>query len=623
MATIDLLIEKINDLQDICNENNISGKMELPQIVVVGSQSSGKSSVLENIVGRDFLPRGTGIVTRRPLVLQLIHSRAEDHVVFGHAPDARYTDFEEVRREIVAETDRVVASQNDVSALPITLKYFSRRVLTLTLVDLPGLVRIPTNNQPKNICTKIADICRTYVSNKNALILAVSSANADISNSDALQLAREVDSGYERTIGVLTKVDLMDAGTDLIEVLAGRVIRLRLGFVPVVNRSQMDIEGSKAIQQALRDEEAFFAAHEAYKKNRAYCGTRHLVSRLHNILHEHIKQCLPEIQERIGMGMREAQNALRDLGGVDLSPRENAMRIINLVSRRFSEVLGGEVETKGNELAGGARLNYALNHHFSGFIRSLDALENIQDDQIRALLHNSGGSFSGILFAHGAFEKLARMSVQTLRPHSLKLVSIVFSELVRIVKEVVESSGTGRYPVLGERMVGSLVEMLKGRSEATHRLVEAFVDWNIAHISTRHPGFVKWSEVVRDGEKSEKIDFYDIDRKTALEAIPGTLRIQGGMSEQEAGEIRMIKSMVVSYFEITKETVIDQVPKAIVSELVRKAELCVQETLFREIYNREDLEKTAAESEEIKAERARVETTLQALKQAHDIVCSL
>jgi len=171
------LIALVNKLQDTFNA--IGGDaVDLPQIVVVGSQSSGKSSVLETIVGRDFLPRGSGIVTRRPLVLQLIHTegvsgngpaasgsqsppgasnygrrpsprpspRASDD---GYLPDLsagsgggssgnnrlmggdsgidyaeflhinrRFTDFDEVRREIEAETFRV-AGQNKVGTLRV------------------------------------------------------------------------------------------------------------------------------------------------------------------------------------------------------------------------------------------------------------------------------------------------------------------------------------------------------------------------------------------------------------------------------------------------------------------------------------------------------------------------
>lgn len=129
--------------------------------VVVGSQSSGKSSVLENIVGRDFLPRGSGIVTRRPLILQLINipsdndasSAAEphtpesvaEHSEFGeflHMPGRRMYDFTEIRREIEAETARIAGSNKGINRSPINLKIYSPHVLSLTLVDLPGLTKV-------------------------------------------------------------------------------------------------------------------------------------------------------------------------------------------------------------------------------------------------------------------------------------------------------------------------------------------------------------------------------------------------------------------------------------------------------------------------------------------------
>jgi GTPase SAR1 family protein len=292
-SKMDLLIEKINELQDICNDNNINHSLDLPQIVVIGSQSSGKSSVLENIVGRDFLPRGTGIVTRRPLILQLIYSRyaEEEYVIFNHTEE-KFTDFELVKKEIIDETNREIKSKNDVSQKPITLKLYSQKVLTLTLIDLPGLVKVATNDQPKNICLKIEEMCRKYIVNRNAIILAVSAANIDISNSDALQLARSVDSGYDRTIGVLTKIDLMDKGTDVINILSGRIIKLRFGFIPVVCRSQNDIDTNKEIQKALQEEKDFFASHPAYQAKNMYCGTSYLVSKLNSCMSTSRFACL-------------------------------------------------------------------------------------------------------------------------------------------------------------------------------------------------------------------------------------------------------------------------------------------------------------------------------------------
>jgi dynamin 1-like protein len=229
------LINTVNLLQDAFSQVGVSNPIDLPQITVVGSQSSGKSSVLENIVGRDFLPRGSGIVTRRPLILQLFNREPkpdEKHSEWGeflHLPGKTFYDFNEIRKEIEQETDRTTTSDKGVSPNPINLRIYSPNVLTLTLVDLPGLTKVAVGDQPKNIEQQIKDMIIKFIIKPNAIILAVTGANTDLANSDGLKLAREVDPDGVRTIGVLTKVDLMDQGTDCVEILSGRVIPLRLG----------------------------------------------------------------------------------------------------------------------------------------------------------------------------------------------------------------------------------------------------------------------------------------------------------------------------------------------------------------------------------------------------------
>jgi replication fork clamp-binding protein CrfC len=89
------------------------------------------------------------------------------------------------------------------------LRIFSPNVLTLTLVDLPGLTKVPVGDQPRDIERQIKDMLVKYISKPNAIILAVTAANTDLANSDGLKLARDVDPDGTRTIGVLTKVDLM------------------------------------------------------------------------------------------------------------------------------------------------------------------------------------------------------------------------------------------------------------------------------------------------------------------------------------------------------------------------------------------------------------------------------
>lgn len=194
MASLgDDLLGIVNKLQDLVFNTIGNDSLDLPQIVcglsslfachplyvcsssqermlnpasqvVVGSQSSGKSSVLENIVGRDFLPRGSGIVTRRPLILQLINVPSErddrpegdevhiphaaasvagqgEWAEFHHIPGRRFYDFSDVKREIENETARIAGNNKGINRQPINLKIYSPHVLNLTLVDLPGLTK--------------------------------------------------------------------------------------------------------------------------------------------------------------------------------------------------------------------------------------------------------------------------------------------------------------------------------------------------------------------------------------------------------------------------------------------------------------------------------------------------
>lgn len=294
------LITLVNKLQDVFTTVGVQNPIDLPQIAVVGSQSSGKSSVLENIVGRDFLPRGTGIVTRRPLILQLINrasssqangtsegakttdqeNNVDEWGEFLHIPGQKFHDFSKIRDEIVRETEQKTGRNAGISPAPINLRIYSPNVLTLTLVDLPGLTKVPVGDQPRDIERQIREMVLKQISKPNAIILAVTAANTDLANSDGLKLAREVDPEGQRTIGVLTKVDLMDEGTDVVDILAGRIIPLRLGYVPVVNRGQRDIENKKAISYALEHERQYFENHKAYRNKAAYCGTPYLARKL-------------------------------------------------------------------------------------------------------------------------------------------------------------------------------------------------------------------------------------------------------------------------------------------------------------------------------------------------------
>ena len=361
------------------------------------SQSSGKSSVLENVVGRDFLPRGSGIVTRRPLVLQLINKPAGSNTEkvdglnatvgenpdewgeFLHRPGVKYYNF-----------DKIWNTKN-VSSEPINLRIYSPNVLNLTLVDLPGLTKVPINGQPKDIEKQIRDMIMKYIVRPNAIILAVTAANTDLANSDGLKLAREVDPDGVRTIGVLTKVDLMDKGTDVIDILTGRVIPLRLGYVPVVNRGQKDIEGKKSIKLALEAEKDYFDSHPAYTSKAQYCGTPYLARKLNMILLHHIRSTLPEIKQKIQNSLVKYQSELASLGDISEGAYSNTLlSVITEFSSDFRNILdGNSTELSTSELNGGARISCVFHEIFYNAVNTMDPFDQVKEVDIRTLLYNS------------------------------------------------------------------------------------------------------------------------------------------------------------------------------------------------------------------------------------------
>jgi dynamin 1-like protein len=359
------------------------------------------------------------------------------------------------------------------------------------------------------------------------------------------------------------------------------------------------------------------------------------VGKLNSILHEHIKICIPDLQDKICRLLEENQKELISLGCVDLSPKEMILNIINDVTKRFGDILRGNCDVSSKELIGGARLYYTFHSHFTKFINDLSPLEGVKDEQIRTMLYNSSGSSSMLLFAQPAFERLVKNSIQILKPHSLKLVSIVLDEMIKIIYQMSSSPVLRRFPALSGKIVNSLITLFRKRSEETHKLIRTLIEWNEKYINTRHPDFINWNDVIaREMEKNElsselkeeRMGFFGAkskEKKIRFDSPPSVLKIGGQLSEQEVIEIGIIKSLVVSYFEIVKKIVVDQVPKAIMTELVIKSEESLQETLFKEVYEASGIETLVSESSETVERRRMIERSIKALHQAYDIMCSI
>lgn len=595
---MDYLIPVVNKLQDVFGAIGHQA-IDLPQIVVCGSQSVGKSSVLENIVGRDFLPRGLGIVTRRPLILQLYcvnnrgqvqdssitgiedanaasfpptppsssasnaspgvdaenmspntnrsnvtpdsssstqklgsSSRAsrgnngEEWGEFLHLPGQRFFDFSEIRAEIQRETERISGKNKGISNKSINLKIFSPHVLNLTLVDLPGITKVPTGDQPEDVEEQIRSMCHEFIVNPNAIILAVTAANQDLVNSDGLKMARSVDPDGERTIGVLTKVDIMDQGTDCVEILSNRVVPLRRGYIAVCNRSQKDIMEARPIRDGLAKEQMYFMKHAKYRNMLSKCGTQNLARMLNQILMLHIRDCLPDIKSKI-MGMMGTVQAnidalgepTDDLGGAALGA--TLLQLLSKFARCFANSVEGRGSSDGtvemSELCGGARISHIFNEIFGRSLKQLSPFEGLDDEDIRTAIANANGPRPSLFVPEIAFDLLVKKQIEKLLQPGLQCVDLVFDEMQRMAFQS-ENPELARFPELRDRMFEIVQHQLRQLVGPTQKMICNLINIELAYINTSHPDFIGGKQAVAQLNKRFQQQQHQAQQQQAQQA---------------------------------------------------------------------------------------------------------
>ncbi|CAH00456.1 dynamin-related GTPase MGM1 [Kluyveromyces lactis] len=360
------LTKQMIEIRSILNKvDSTSANLALPSIVVIGSQSSGKSSVLESIVGKDFLPKGTNMVTRRPIELTLVNTPTSQEVTADFPTMRIYNlkDFKEVKR-ILTEMNMAVPSTEAVSDDPIQLTIKSSRVPDLSLVDLPGYIQVEAVDQPIELKSKIRQLCDKYLEEPN-IILAISAADVDLANSAALRASKVADPQGLRTIGVVTKLDLVDAKTAR-AILNNRKYPLKMGYVGVITKSpsttpvqrlfdnrssgshlfskkKTDPTETTAITQTKQFENEFFKEH---KKDFTACqvSTKKLREKLIKILEVSMSNALEPTSRLIQQELDDAAYLFKvEFNDRQLTPKSyllNNIDVLKVAIKEFQEKFG-------------------------------------------------------------------------------------------------------------------------------------------------------------------------------------------------------------------------------------------------------------------------------------------
>ncbi|KAB2097264.1 hypothetical protein ERO13_A01G146418v2 [Gossypium hirsutum] len=605
MATMESLIGLVNKIQRACTVLGDHGGQgmslweALPSVSVVGGQSSGKSSVLESIVGRDFLPRGSGIVTRRPLVLQLHKTQSgAEYAEFLHAPKRRFTDFAAVRKEISDETDRITGKTKQISNIPIHLSIYSPNVVNLTLIDLPGLTKVAVEGQSDSIVEDIENMVRSYVEKPNCIILAITPANQDIATSDAIKLAREVDPSGERTFGVLTKLDLMDKGTNATEVLEGRAYRLQHPWVGIVNRSQADINKNVDMIVARRKEREYFETSPDYGHLASKMGSEYLAKLLSQHLELVIRQRIPSIISMINKTIDELNAELDRIGRPVAADGGAQLYMILELCRAFDRVFKEHLD---GGRPGGDRIYGVFDHQLPAALKKLPFDRHLSLKNVQKVVTEADGYQPHLIAPEQGYRRLIDGSITYFKgpaEASVDAVHFVLKELVR--KSIAETEELKRFPSLQNDIATAANEALERFREESCKTVVRLVEMESSYLT---------------------VDFF---RK--LHAAPEKKPEKNGNPPGPNNDhfhdtsLARIGSNVSAYIAMVSDTLKNTIPKAVVYCQVREAKRSLLTHFYAQV-GRKEKERLSAmldEDPQLMEKRTQIAKRLELYKAARD-----
>lgn len=658
------LITMVDELRDVGLQNYIS----LPRIAAVGTQSSGKSSAIESIVGLDFLPRGGGVVTRRPLELRLVHLNTQEYsgdqawAVFDKlGPDHKFTDFDKVRQEIERQTDEVAGVNKGIVNDPIVLTIYSTGAPDLTLIDLPGITRVPVkgSDQTEDVEKLTRDMTLHYVKDARTIILAVLPANQDMSVSDALQMARQVDPQGLRSIGIITKIDIMDQGTDAVKMLKGEEVPLRLGYVGVKMRSQQDIQNKKPVVEALQDEKEYFENHRAYGKlPPGFVGTPVLVDKLTQILFKHIRRFLPDIKKEINEKRRSVQDRLDELGnGVPVEEHERVQVMWTMVTdycEMFKNTIRGKYDRKlqrymanlpqaDSAMSGGARVRGIMNDFLDDFMEVSITVDMSDDDIDRAIRMHEGDSLPGFP-SPDTFEFLALPHLCKIAIPAVECVHNVASALDLLAQRMSQAVFR-RFPKLAEVALEMTQNIIQREKDAARIIVEQQVAAQTGYLFTNDPVYLtehgSMEPMYKQAQKQQQPAPPPEEEKkepTAVEKAAQQVKdksqaayqtVQSWASKPESKRreqrysgpfVQEIRKRLDSYFFITVRNVRDSIPKAIGYYLVRAVLDKLQFELLNFLNQKEKMNELLGEPPHILEERRQLTAQLAVLSRATTVL---
>lgn len=609
-ATLFSNMKSIMSLVDRLRDFKLDNYISLPRITVLGEQSAGKSSILEAVVGMNFLPRGSGVVTRRPLELRLkkVNVPVPYFIFARDFPNKKITSQEEVCKTIEQLTDKVAGTEKFISAEPIVLEVYSPTVPDLSLVDLPGITRIPIGKQPANIEEITKGLIRQYCDSPDSLILCVIPANIDITTSDALLFARQLDPSGSRTLGVLTKIDLMDEGVDCVKVLTNQEVQLTHGFVGIKGRNQREVNERKTVKDAIQAELNYFYRHPVYSTLPSeLLGTSSLIGRVSKILYEMVQTALPRIQREILERKKKAKDAMDNLGENFPDSDEKKMELVFKLVRNFKESFDQDIAGKyffeGTsslkskvQRKRGETVTYQLNQLFADLYQDYMGKDfRVTAEYSDAYIQNAMDTYQGdSMPGFQSFDSFLFL----ITPKLGMLKSPIY-QVLEEAKNILETKGSEllddllkKYPKLLGEVKDTFLKVLNATKIKTQKILDNIVRCEENYLFTNNPQMLEGAVIKNKNMKT-----------TAVNLMVTELRFR-----------------IDAYFNITVRNIRNTVPKIVGVFLLKKLRDNLEVEILNALSKKNYCIDGFAESDATADLRKRTRAELAALTSAENLL---
>jgi dynamin 1-like protein len=481
-------------------------------------------------------------------------------------------------------------------------------------VDLPGLVKVPVGDQPDNIDLLVKKIVLDFISNPNAIILAISPANVDIATSDSLKIAKEVDPYYTRTFGVISKLDLVETPETIVDVINNTTYPLKYGYIGVTCRNSKDNFNNKSIESAMQEEEERYKEINEYNSIIHLLGITKLTNRLSEILTSKIKTAIPSIKENLSDMIYKKENELRNLGGESLIESDDIVINTYLLasvfkfSSEYKTLIEGSIVNPNlnKSYIGAANINTLLTQHFKNEITSIDPFDKLTNEEILIVINNTKGLKPSLFIPEDAFEVLVKQQIQRLEEPSLRYVKKIYNELINSL-DLIDVKEIKRYKLLESKIKEIMIATINQCLAPTNQMVKNIIQIELSFINSSHPDFLS------DGTMKEEMQRYNEVNDVEVKLNCNDLHF----SEREIMEINIIRNLIVSYFNVVKKNICDVIPKTIVCFLVNKTKEISEYSMVEKLYkSNEDIKKLLMEDNAVIEKRKEIKDNLSFLKNA-------